>query len=405
MNDNSEHPAVTRFREYLRIKTVQPNPDYVSCTEFLLRQAKEVGLPAKVLEYVPGKPIVLLSWEGREPKLPSILLNSHTDVVPVFEENWIGDPFEAKKLENGDILARGAQDMKCVGTSYLEAIRNLKSKGKEPLRTIHLSFVPDEEIGGKDGMGEFVKSEQFKILNIGFALDEGIANPNNALKVFYGERAVWWINVIARGNTGHGSQFIQNTATSKLHRIIDRFMKLRDSQERQLEISLHPDGRKYSLGDVTTVNLTKLKAGVQHNVIPQEAKAGFDIRVSPYYDFKKFKNIVEGFVYAESDTEIEYIQYGSNAAITPIDETNPWWIAFRGFVDKKKLIIEPEIFPAATDSRYLREIGIPALGVSYLKNTPVLLHDHNERLNEKVYLEGLEFYTELIDILANVKNT
>jgi len=32
----------------------------------------------------PDKPVFLMSWEGRNPKLPSILLNSHIDVVPVF---------------------------------------------------------------------------------------------------------------------------------------------------------------------------------------------------------------------------------------------------------------------------------------------------------------------------------
>jgi acetylornithine deacetylase/succinyl-diaminopimelate desuccinylase-like protein len=32
---------------------------------------------------VPGKPIVLLTWEGKDPHLPAILLNSHVDVVPV----------------------------------------------------------------------------------------------------------------------------------------------------------------------------------------------------------------------------------------------------------------------------------------------------------------------------------
>ena len=30
-----EHPSVTVFREYLRIKTVQPNPDY---GQFILKQ-------------------------------------------------------------------------------------------------------------------------------------------------------------------------------------------------------------------------------------------------------------------------------------------------------------------------------------------------------------------------------
>ncbi|CAG8759458.1 1287_t:CDS:2, partial [Acaulospora morrowiae] len=74
-----ENPAVTRFREYLRIKTVQPDPDYESCTKFLLEQAKEIGLKAQTFEYVKGKPVVLLTLEGRDPSLPSILLNSHTD--------------------------------------------------------------------------------------------------------------------------------------------------------------------------------------------------------------------------------------------------------------------------------------------------------------------------------------
>lgn len=33
----------------------------------------------------------------------------------------------------------------------------------------------DEEIGGNLGMGEFTKTQEFKDLNVGFGLDEGIA--------------------------------------------------------------------------------------------------------------------------------------------------------------------------------------------------------------------------------------
>ncbi|CAG8455166.1 8324_t:CDS:2 [Paraglomus brasilianum] len=399
----NEHPAVTRFREYLRIKTVQPNPDYETCSKFLLRQAEEIGISAKVIRYVPEKPVVLMTWEGRDPNLSTLLLNSHTDVVPVFEDQWNSDPFGAVKLENGDIVARGAQDMKCVGTSYLEAIRNLKAQGKQPLRTIHLSYVPDEEIGGA-GMEHFINSEDFTKFNIGFALDEGIANPKNALKVFYGERAPWWVNVIARGNVGHGSMLIKDTAMSKLHRIINRFMDFRAAQERQLEIGVHHNGKPYALGDVTSVNLTKLQAGVQHNVIPEEAIAGFDVRISPSVDLNRFKQMMEGFILCESDTRIEYVQYFDSNDTTKIDDSNLWWVAFRDYCKERDVEIEPEIFPAATDSRQIRAKGIPAFGVSYLKNTPVLLHDHNEYLNEKVYLEGIDFYTGLIDRLANLES-
>ncbi|CAJ0889512.1 9917_t:CDS:2, partial [Entrophospora sp. SA101] len=84
------------------------------------------------------------------------------------------------------------------GASYLEAMRCFKNQSKQPIRTIHLSFVPDEEIGGVDGMYKFVNSDDFKSLNVGFALDEGISSPNNNLRLFFGERAPWWITVTSR---------------------------------------------------------------------------------------------------------------------------------------------------------------------------------------------------------------
>lgn len=77
-------------------------------------------------------------------------------------------------------------------------------------------FVPDEEIGGFDGMKKFIAGNEFLSLNAGLVIDEGLANPLNRITVFYGERAAWWITVEARGNTGHGSQFIKDTATEKL---------------------------------------------------------------------------------------------------------------------------------------------------------------------------------------------
>lgn len=40
-------------------------------------------------------------------------------------------------------------------------------------------------------MGEFVKSEHFKKLNVGFALDEGIASPTDDILVYNAERFIW----------------------------------------------------------------------------------------------------------------------------------------------------------------------------------------------------------------------
>jgi aminoacylase len=167
---------------------------------------------------VPGKPIFLFKWPGSDPSLKAILLNCHADVVPVDASQWSVDPFSATKLPNGDILARGAQDMKSVGIGYLEAIRALKvEQGIAALkRPVLVSFVPDEEVGGHTGMELWVQSDHFKCLNIGLVLDEGLPNPGNAYTVFYGERAPWWMEITTTGKAGHGSQFIEPNATLQL---------------------------------------------------------------------------------------------------------------------------------------------------------------------------------------------
>lgn len=137
------------------------------------------------------KPTIVLSWIGSQPELKSVLLNSHTDVVPVFEHFWTHPPFGADIDDEGKIFARGAQDMKCVGMQYLGAIRALKKAGVSLRRTLHVVFVPDEEIFGPEGMKAFVLSDGFKSLNVGFTLDEGIASPTDVYEVFYGERTCW----------------------------------------------------------------------------------------------------------------------------------------------------------------------------------------------------------------------
>lgn len=107
--DKEEAREVALFREYIRIKSVQPDPDYQSCMTFLVRMASELNLPYWIKEFTSGKPVLVMTWEGTQPQLPSILLNSHTDVVPVYPESWKCDPFEAFKDENGDIYGRGTQ--------------------------------------------------------------------------------------------------------------------------------------------------------------------------------------------------------------------------------------------------------------------------------------------------------
>eukprot|EP00795_Rhopilema_esculentum_P000913 gene913-10669_t len=330
---DGEASAVTLFREYLRIKTVHPDPDYDAAVVFLNRVAKEIGLEFHCVEVHPRKPVVVLKWKGTDETLPTILLNSHTDVVPVYQEFWKYDPFAAVKEENGDIYARGTQDMKSVGIQYLEAIRRLEAEGKSFPRTIYLSFMPDEEVGGKLGMQKFLESQDFKDMNVGFGLDEGLANPTEEFKVYYGQRSTWWLKITCPGNPGHGSRFIENIAVEKV-----------DFEER-------------------------IQTWVRN---------------------------------AGSDVTYEFVQKSDSEEVTSTETGNPWWEAFSQACTKMNMKIDKEVFPAGTDSRYLRKIGTPCLGFSPMNNTPILLHDNNEFLNENIFLKGIDIYYEIISSLARV---
>lgn len=110
--------------------------------EFLRQQAEQLELPVAVhYPYDEANPVLVITWQGLEPQLPALLLNSHMDVVPVFPENWTHEPFGAEMDAQGRIFARGTQDMKCVGMQYLAAIRALKGSGARFKRTIYISFV------------------------------------------------------------------------------------------------------------------------------------------------------------------------------------------------------------------------------------------------------------------------
>merc|ERR1719341_619587 len=351
-------------------------------------------------ECVAGKPALVLTWLGINPKLPAIGLNSHMDVVPVFPECWTHPPFDAHKDSEGRIWARGAQDMKSVGVQHLEAVRRLKEGGRRLQRTVHIIFVPEEELGGMEGMRLFVHTNHFKELNLGFALDEGIANPGEDFPLFYGERKAFKMRVTCPGSPGHGSMFVQDSAGAKARIVIDRFLGFRDDEEARLKAD-----PKLTLGDVTTINLTIMEGGVQVNVVPDKFDLTFDCRLHPGTNVVQFERMVRAWLAeAGPDVELTRLQLATDNKfrLTSIADDDPWYSALSAAFKKHNLEITPKIFPAATDSRYIREVGVPAIGFSPLHRTPVLLHDHNEFIYESIFLKGIDIFVDMIANLADL---
>ncbi|KFR16930.1 Aminoacylase-1, partial [Opisthocomus hoazin] len=319
-----------------------------------------------------GRVVLILTWQGTNPRLRSVLLNSHTDVVPVFEvlgwgEGWDGHDGEDQrwrpngrcarcapvpsrplfptgalglpffKDSQGNIYARGAQDMKCVSIQYLEAVRRLKAEGKCFARTIHLTFVPDEEVGGHKGMEMFVQRPEFRALNVGFALDEGVG---------WGHVSSWHtpLCLLASPRRHRHPAWLLGPPWGLLSPV-------------EGDCPLRPPRLKsdssLTLGDVTSLNLTMLEGGVSFNVVPSEMAASFDIRIPPTVDLKAFEEQVAAWCRGAGDgVTYEFHQKCLDQHITSTEEADPWWKAFSGACRDMKLQLKLEIFPAATDSRY-----------------------------------------------------
>ncbi|MCI05869.1 aminoacylase-1-like, partial [Trifolium medium] len=94
--------------------------------------------------------------------------------------------------------------------------------------------------------------------------------------------------------------------------------------------------------------------------------------------------------------------YLGRPLMTATNDSNPWWLVFKQAITSTgEKLSRPEILASTTDARYIRQKGIPVLGFSPMKNTPILLHDHNEHLRDTVYLKGIHVYESLISSLSS----
>lgn len=417
-NQNPENPAsqnpdpISRFRSYLKINTAHPTPDYAAAVNYLTDFAATIStLKIRTLYYTtPDKPLLLITWPGSNPNLPSVLFNSHLDSVPAEPSKWLYDPFAAHLSDDGKIYARGAQDDKCIGMQYLEAIKGLVTNFRfTPLRDVHISYVPDEEVGGFNGMAKFVESEEFKELNIGFMLDEGQASVSDEYRVFYADRCPWHLVIRATGMPGHGSKMYDNSAVENLMKSVEVIMKFREINFDMVKAGLAANS------EVISVNPVFLKAGIPSvsgfvmNMQPSEVEAGFDLRMPPTADPDLMRRkINEEWAPAWRNMSYEITEKGivrdsrGCPLMTVTNDSNPWWSVFRQAIEAAGgKLAKPEILASTTDARFMRQFGIPSLGFSPMKNTPILIHDHNEFLKDSVFLEGIKVYEHIIRSLSS----
>jgi acetylornithine deacetylase/succinyl-diaminopimelate desuccinylase-like protein len=154
----------------------------------------------------------------------------------------------------------------------------------------------------------------------------------------------------------------------------------------------------------TTCVATRLAGGHAYNALPQRATANVNCRMLPTSSSAEVRATLARVV---ADTGI---------AITPTQPTEPDFPTSTLPIDPAVLAatteithsmwgdipVVPTMSTGATDSQFLRAVGIPSYGISGIFSTPgeTNAHGRDEKLRVKSYYEGLAFLDQLVRKLA-----
>lgn len=213
------------LQEYVRLDTTNPPGHEIVAARFLERVLEREGIPSEIVESAPGRANLIARVRGREPG-HALMLVHHMDVVPASASEWSVPPLSGT-LRGGYVWGRGSLDDKGMGVAHLITLAQLVRLGVVPAHDVVLLAVADEESGGGQGVRWLFEHRRAWFQGVEFVLNEGggileFAPGQLAYGVELAQKAPLWLELTARGVSGHGSAPAPDTASAVLVRGLAR---------------------------------------------------------------------------------------------------------------------------------------------------------------------------------------
>jgi len=436
--DAMQKEALELFEQYLKIDTTNPPGNETRAARFFEAICQKEGIEHRVFESAPGRGTFWARVRGDGSQRPLILLN-HTDVVPHSREFWTVDAFSAVK-KDGFIYGRGAMDMKSFGIAQFVALLTLKRINVPLKRDVIFLATADEEAGGREGAGWFVKQHRDLLGNAEFLLTESGGNTVDlqgrvlAVGVGTAEKTPVWLRLTATGEPGHASVPRPNSAVNRLLRALNRLLAytppiqltppveeafralapLRPPDQRAQYNNLReaikdPNFQRQIETDPTiaalfrnTISITMLEGSNKVNVISPSAHADVDTRIVPGERVdrwvRELKEVIkDDTIKIEPLLAFEANSSPTNTALYEAIAT----VTKRHYPDA---ILTQPVLAGFTDSHYFRDLGIVSYGFSPFLASPRELgggfHGNDERIGIKAFTEGIKFFYEVVTQVA-----
>lgn len=273
------------------LQTPSMTGEEVPISKVFCKWIERAGIQPVVHGISPEHPNVFGEWFGSRPG-KRFIFNGHMDTFPPTEgDPGIYGPFSGKVTDT-HIYGRGAADMKGGDAAALMAVTLLKRMGFDPRGSILLSYMCDEEIGGRYGVKWLVKQE---LLNGDF----GICMEPTRGKILVGHSGIYraWITYTAPAE----SSSREHSSKNALEKSVIAINALYAHRE---EVRSHKD----PYYDCASLSITTLHAGNATNVHAAQSRFSIDYRLVPGQTHagveKEIRDILDGL--KASDPEMDY---------------------------------------------------------------------------------------------------
>lgn len=409
-----------------------PTGDETPVCEYIRDWLAEDGIASEILESAPNRGNIIARIEGRNSDA-GLMFMSHTDVVPVEEEEkWRFPPFSAT-IADGRIYGRGASDCKGLLTAQLYAMRLLARNGIALEDSLILASGADEEHGGRYGFGWLADNYPDKI-RAPFAVNEGggvpIESPSGLTYLLgTGEKGRLQVEIDIKGVSAHASVPWQGSnAMYTLHRILRRIEEYEPERDTSTEIFDHlstfaiehkpsaenvdeiiadtqPDNPRFAsmLRALSRMTLTPtmISGGIKSNSVPETIRLTCDVRTLPHqsddYLREQLDTILEGI--PNATYEIDYMAVPNSSAFETALGDSIRQATARA-LNRDDIQWVPAISTGFTDSRFTRPLGTITYGFSgsHPDDDPMLSRAHGT--DESVGISSLISGTKIMLALA-----
>lgn len=190
---------------------------------------------------------------------PTLLLNAHIDTVkPV--AGWTRNPY-APTIEGDRLYGLGSNDCGAGLVCLLQTYRRALVTPHRPYNLVYLASA-EEEVSGSGGIAA--------VLPLLPPIDVALVGEPTGLQPAIAERGLMVLDLISHGRSGHAAR---HEGVNAIYEMLDDLQWIRSYRFERVSPFLGP----------TTMSLTVIHAGTQHNVVPDRCEALIDVRVNELY--------------------------------------------------------------------------------------------------------------------------